>query len=61
MTDIDKLKPCPFCGGEAGLGKGKDGPFVNCTECLVSTNVLVPLAQTIDEAIGEWNRRDGKI
>jgi len=34
----DKLKPCPFCGGEASrsTGKtndGKDWPYIECEDC----------------------------
>jgi Lar family restriction alleviation protein len=52
-----ELKPCPFCGGEAALGGGPDGAFVNCTDCLASTNVLHPHGDTDDEAIAAWNTR----
>ena len=35
-----EIKNCPFCGGEARIGYNTDGHFVNCTECLASTNIL---------------------
>ena len=58
----EKLKPCPFCGGEADCNdKGicdKDGNslwWVECLGCGVSTNGHL----YISEAMKTWNRRDG--
>lgn len=58
------LKACPFCGGEAGLGTGQDRDageywFVNCTDCMASTNVTLYnlLPATKAEAIAAWNTR----
>ncbi len=58
MADI-VLKPCPFCGGEAGIGTGPRHFFVNCVECLASTNLLTPegLVTTKEEAAELWNNR----
>ena len=59
----DALLPCPFCGGEAGVGTqyDPDGPFafVNCTDCMASTNTLLgqQYAFTEAEAIAAWNNR----
>ena len=60
----DELKPCPFCGGDASIGnglKGHDGDyyFVNCTDCLASTNLLIVEGNelTRDAAIAAWNTR----
>ena len=59
----DVLLPCPFCGGEAGVGTqyDPDGPFafVNCTDCMASTNTLLgqQYAFTEAEAIAAWNNR----
>ena len=59
-----KLKPCPFCGGEAEIIRDKTFSaetgealttlmwFVWCTEC----SALVS-GTTEDDAISEWNRR----
>lgn len=52
-----ELLPCPFCGGDSHLGGGTDGSFVNCTDCLASTNILRPEGQTDSDAIAHWNRR----
>ena len=56
MTD---LKPCPFCGGEAELFKGKLGFWhVKCggrPECGVLP--LTNSASTEAEAIAAWNTR----
>lgn len=51
----DKLKPCPFCGGEAKFFEDKDYQIysVTCTECDAGTN-----AYGIEQdAIIAWNRR----
>ena len=52
---IDKLKPCPFCGGEAKFfeDKGYQIYSVTCTECDAGTN-----AYGIEQdAIDAWNSR----
>ncbi len=51
------LKPCPFCGHEAGIGQGLDGFFVNCTWCSASTDVLMPSDNSEQEAADLWNKR----
>lgn len=53
------LLPCPFCGGKAATGGGVNYSFVNCTECMASTNVLLADGHqpTLEEAIAEWNTR----
>ena len=60
------LLPCPFCGGEAGMGEAMAGPWrpqkwfwVNCCECLASTNQLTGESArfTAEEAIAAWNQR----
>lgn len=55
----EQLKPCPFCGGDAGVGKGFGYWFVNCTDCMASTNIVLgdSLMPTEAEAIAAWNKR----
>lgn len=50
----NKLKKCPFCGGEARI-MGYFMKWVYCTECLSQTGVI----DTEEEAIEAWNRRVG--
>lgn len=54
---IDELKPCPFCGGEAGYGSYSGGVFVNCTECLASTDQLSRNCNNEQDATTAWNTR----
>ena len=56
-----ELKPCPFCGGKAGIMRYshiKKVSFCFCTSC----KVKMPNMLTREEAIEAWNRRaeDGK-
>ena len=50
----DKLKPCPFCGGEAII-EGCDDTLwsVICKKCAAS----IDYNETKQEAIEAWNRR----
>lgn len=48
---MDKLKPCPFCGGKALLWDICN--VVKCTLCGVETITY----ETEEEAIEVWNRR----
>lgn len=49
----EKLKPCPFCGGEAVVHTLGTGYMVECLECAVST----VCENTKAEAVAAWNRR----
>ena len=65
----DKLKPCPFCGGQAILTvipphehkiatwipDSSGGVFIECTNCTCTV-----AEDTIDQAIEVWNRRADK-
>lgn len=56
MTE-PKLKPCPFCGGEAFLDDRADGCYgvysVFCRECLASLKSYLKK----EDAIESWNKR----
>ena len=65
MNEI-KLKPCPFCGGEAVIHVG-GGVCVICKECGCSTTSLVdgnyqgkPHGGAIYRVVKKWNRRAGE-
>ena len=73
MNNTEKLKPCPFCGGNARLEctGGDDLDYltraeVTCDDCDAEIICFVPLSQTrskeagdkqIDRAITLWNTR----
>lgn len=51
-----KIKPCPFCGGEAKLKKYCGGYwFVECQNCYVTKNG----SANDEETIKKWNNRIG--
>ena len=50
----EKLKPCPFCGGEAAVSYSiVKKYFITCLKCYASTK----LKDTEGLAIKAWNRR----
>ena len=63
---MTKLKPCPFCGGEAELTHTNDNnhyPFVRCKygaylkpKCMANMYPWLNY-KTDEEAIEAWNRR----
>lgn len=57
-----KLKPCPFCGGEAELKINHCASYVECKECEASTDHILdsPMYCAKDKAIEAWNRRTEK-
>lgn len=72
MVNLDKLKPCPFCGGEANAycRKGRYGIFgyIACEYCGVETRKKKLNAYSVDdpgifeqyafeELVVMWNRR----
>ena len=64
---IEKLKPCPFCGGEACIDdiSGPDNMnaiwMIVCDECGGSASFGPDGCNaTKDEAITAWNRRSEK-
>ena len=51
---MDKLKPCPFCGGEAAfLGETQSIKCKRCGCAFIVTNQLISRLE-VSEA---WNRR----
>ena len=59
-----KLKPCPFCGGEAELKQtGKNQLTIKCKRCLIK-RVQSVLRLSIEwlevEMIEHWNKRVDK-
>lgn len=59
-SDMDELKPCPFCGGdEFDVMDGTLGAnfpvvyYVHCEECLASSSD----EPTKEQAIKAWNTR----
>jgi len=56
-----KLKPCPFCGGEAGMFYyGSKGRIIKCKRCVIQKRQKV-LNKSIewleDKMIENWNKR----
>lgn len=49
------LKPCPFCGGEAGVVANRPFPdaYVQCGEC----DAEGPVSASEAAAVNAWNRR----
>ena len=47
-----KLKPCPFCGGEAMVVKMGYPHFVYCTSCGAKVHKW-----DIERSVDAWNRR----
>lgn len=55
----DELKPCPFCGGEAGIWKAQQERPA-WIACMGRCSVLVSKEYKTDgEAIAAWNTRAG--
>ena len=51
----DKLKPCPFCGGEAEICDDTDlclDVGIVCEKCNLEL-----VQETVERAIKAWNRR----
>lgn len=60
MKEI-KLKPCPFCGGEAELKQDcRNGYKLKCKNCLVAFKQKVlrqPMEWLEEKMIQSWNNR----
>lgn len=66
MDDINKLLPCPFCGGKAKIfGKRRDrGYYITCTnddcDCSLGHSIGYYLShkyETKKDAVSAWNKR----
>lgn len=63
MPEI-KLKPCPFCGGEAEIkryvGFGFEQAYVECANCETRTKMIDPSLKYCanDKAAELWNKRE---
>lgn len=65
IDDSDRLKPCPFCGGEAEMHQAHDpdgpndqGYYVECGKCGASTNLRFSCGEDARPLLMEqWNRR----
>ena len=55
----EKLKPCPFCGGEAELKDTSGFIVVKCESCGVESGMVKVSAEYCanDKATESWNRR----
>ena len=58
MTE-PKLKPCPFCGGEAEIFVSDitDRALVYCRGC----DAQIKMQQNEQEAVEAWNKRVGEV
>ena len=59
--DCQKLRRCPFCGGEATIYENRHenityGYSVACDNCCATV-----FADTEEEAIEAWNKRVGEV
>lgn len=68
MSKLEPLKPCPFCGSDAGMviypmGKNPDGELAykvvtGCTECSAEITIWASTSRRMREiAAAAWNRR----
>lgn len=59
LEEVEDLKPCPFCGGEAKINRIVNTfyqyarYFSSCTRCSAESKVF----ETEQEAIEAWNTR----
>ena len=58
---MEKLKPCPFCGGEAILRQCQNGfniwYRVRCKDCGIAQDSIGNGYYSESQAIEAWNRR----
>lgn len=56
MAEI-KLKPCPFCGGEAVTVVDDETETMFGVKCFACGGSIYPEKEFLNEAIEAWNRR----
>ena len=62
IDTMDRLKPCPFCGGEALLSHDQAGigaSYVRCEKCWLESIRFIRSFEIAsdDRAVEYWNRR----
>ena len=66
IDDSDRLKPCPFCGGEAEFGQCfftedneyAGAEFISCMQCDATTAPVFPCVDDVKRLLMErWNKR----
>ena len=58
---MEKLKPCPFCGGAVKTYEDIRGKhYVQCLNPFCDMLVCTFSRGTKEEAIAAWNRREGE-
>lgn len=61
MTDTNKLKPCPFCGGSGKLKTAEHNGVtysqVTCATFDCPANNTSSPPQSADDAVRNWNTR----
>ena len=62
IDTMDRLKPCPFCGGDALLSHDYEGigsSYVRCRKCGVESIRFIKSFEIAsdDRAVEYWNRR----
>lgn len=64
-SELQELKPCPFCGGNAEIKQtGKNELTIRCTECLTGKTQAVlkySLDWLKDKLIEGWNNRPSPL
>lgn len=60
MFKPSKLKPCPYCGGEAFVKELLGHQYIECkhkSRCLIAPNTWLQSSQPLRKQIRAWNRR----
>lgn len=58
---MEKLRPCPFCGGEAVVELATRGAKVACRDrACIGSLTSHAVFESKRDAVSAWNRRDGE-